>query len=138
MYGSLLENLPKKLYTMGFFNKLLGRKVINSPEEKYIITITDKYVRVEHPSRRPEEIQWKDINEIRLVNTDEGPLLPDIWLILIGENTGCSIPHGSKGYDQVYEIVSKYKNFNFENVIKSMSSTANEQFLLWTKDKNVN
>ena len=120
---------------MIFFDKLFKKKqkTVGNPEDKYVTIITDRSVRVEHPSRKPEEILWEDIREIRLVNTDEGPFLPDIWLMLIGETNGCSIPHGSKGYNDVYEIVSKYENFNFENVIKSMSSANNEQFLLWTK-----
>ncbi|MDO8367920.1 MAG: hypothetical protein Q7T20_14055 [Saprospiraceae bacterium] len=118
---------------MGFFSKLFGQKTVSNPGDKFITTVTDKYVRVEHPTRKPEEIQWKNIKEIRLVNTDKGPFAPDIWLILIGENDGCSIPHGNKGYEQVYDIVSKYDSFDFENVIKSMSSINNEQFLLWTR-----
>ena len=118
---------------MGFFSMLFGQKSVSNPEDKYITTVTDKYVRVEHPRREPEEIQWQEINEIRLVITDEGPFAPDIWLLLIGEINGCSIPHGSKGFDQVYDIVSKYDGFDFEKVGKSMTTAENEQFLLWTR-----
>lgn len=101
------------------------------PEEYYTTTITESFIRVEHPNQQTQEISWNNINEIRLINTEEGPWLPDIWLALIGDNELCLIPHGSKGFDEVYEIVSKYKNFNFENFGKSMTSTSNEQFLLW-------
>jgi hypothetical protein len=122
-----------KALLMGFFSKLFGQKAAGKPEDNYVTTVTDKYIRVEHPSRKTEQINWDDIVEIRLVNADERPIAPDIWLLLIGDDSGCSIPHGSKGYEQVYDIVSKYEDFNFENVIKSMSSTGNEQFVLWIK-----
>jgi hypothetical protein len=101
------------------------------PEEYYKVTITESFVKVEHPSQPIQEILWNNIKEIRLINTDEGPWLPDIWLALIGDGKMCLIPHGSKGFDEVYEIVSKYKNFNFENFGNSMTSTNNEQFILW-------
>lgn len=102
-------------------------------EDSFKITITEEYVKVEHPKRKTEEIYWNDINEIRLINTDDGPIMPDIWLALIGTNSGCLIPHGTEGFKRIYDIVSKYDDFNFENAIKSMSSASNEQFLVWSK-----
>jgi hypothetical protein len=118
---------------MGFFSKIFGVKNLQSFEDKYITLVTDELVRVKHSSRKTQEIIWKDIKEILLHNTDEGPFLPDVWLVLVGDSVSCSIPQGCKGYEQVYNIVSKYEGFNFENVIASMSSTNNEQFLLWKR-----
>lgn len=77
---------------------------------------------------------WKDINEIRFVNTDTGPFTPDVWLALIGENSGCLIPQGNTGFEKVYDIVSKYEGFDFENVIKSMTCSENQQFLVWKRN----
>jgi len=114
---------------MNFFKKLFAPRL--QPEDYYKTIITDKSIRVEHPKRETEEILWQDIKEIKLINTDAGPAAPDIWLALLGENSGCLIPHGSKGFDDVYEIISKYENFDFENVTKSMTSTSNEHFSLW-------
>lgn len=118
---------------MGFFSKLFGKKSAQNPEDDFVVTITDDFVRVEHPNRKTEEIFWKDINEIRFINTDGGPFTIDVWLALIGDNNGCLIPQGTKGCEQVYDIVSKYEGFDFENVIKSMSCADNEQFLLWKR-----
>lgn len=115
---------------MGFFSKLFGKKSSQNPEDDF--TITDDFVRVEHPNRKTEEIFWKDINEIRFINTDGGPFTMDIWLALIGDNSGCLVPQETKGCEKVYDIVSKYDGFDFENVVKSMSST-NQQFLLWKR-----
>ena len=54
-------------------------------------------------------------------------------LVLIGNNKGCSIPQGSEGWEKVYDIVSKYDGFNFENVIESASCADNATFDLWKK-----
>jgi hypothetical protein len=118
---------------MGIFEKLFGNRNRKAPEDDYKVTITEELILVEHPRRETEQILWKDITEIKLINTDEGPWLPDIWLTLLDKNGGgCLIPQGANGYDTVYDIVSKYEDFDFENVIKSMSCANNMQFQLWT------
>ena len=124
---------------MGFWNKILDFINSNSnkkqPEDYYVTEITENFVKVVHPKRKDEQIYWTEIEEIKLVNTDDGPFLPDVWLVLIGNNKGCSIPQGSEGWDKIYEIVSKYEGFNFENVIKSASCVHNQVFDVWKKKK---
>jgi len=121
---------------MKFFKNLFGNKKeekIQQPEDLYQVEITDIYIKVTHPRRPDEMINWSEIEEIKIANTDEGPFLPDVWMILMGNGKGCSIPHGSKGWEDVYDIVSKYPGFNFENVIKSASCTDNELFDVWKR-----
>ncbi|TGD59799.1 hypothetical protein [Flavobacterium humi] len=118
---------------MNFFKNIFNKPKKKQPEDYFETTITEKFVRVEHPEREAEQIFWEDVNEIKFINTDQGPFAPDIWLALIGENSGCLIPHGSTGCEKVYDIVSKFENFNFENVIRSMSSCANEEFVVWKR-----
>jgi hypothetical protein len=120
---------------MGILDKLFGKSKPKNPEEEYIITITDESIKVEHLSRKTEVILWNDIEAIKLINTDDGPFAPDVWLALIGKNTGCIIPQETKGFETVYDIISKYENFNFENFIESMSCTTNQEFLLWKKEE---
>ncbi len=108
----------------------MGKK---QPEDYYEVEITEKSVTVTHPERPTEQIDWDKIEKIVIVNTDEGPFLPDIWLLLMGKEKGCSIPQGSSGWDRVYGIVSKYEGFNFENMIKSACCTGNASFVLWEK-----
>jgi hypothetical protein len=112
---------------------ILNKSGSKNPEDDFIVTVTDKFIRVEHPERKTEEILWNDIEEIKMINTDEGPWQPDVWLALSGKEGGCVIPQGAKGFDEVYDIVSKYVGFSFENTIKSMSCTDNAEFHLWAK-----
>jgi hypothetical protein len=119
---------------MGYFDRLFKKQKPRNPEDDFTVTITDIFIRVEHPERKTEQVAWAGIELIKLINTDEGPLLPDIWLTLLGHNEGCSIPQGAKGYDEVYDIVSKYEGFSFDNVIKSMTCTDNAEFELWRKE----
>lgn len=119
---------------MKLLDKILGKSIPKKPEDFYSVTIDEELIKVEHPRRMTEQILWKDIKEIRLINTDQGPVFPDICLALIGDNSGCLIPFGTKGYEKVYDVVSEYDNFNFENVIKSMACADNAQFILWIRE----
>ncbi|GAA3582118.1 hypothetical protein [Snuella lapsa] len=122
---------------MGLLDRLFKKKEVRKqPEDYYDISITDDYVMVEHPKRDIEKINWDEIQEISIVTTDEGPFLPDVWLMLMGNDKGCSMPQGAPKYDEVYDIVSKYDGFDFEEVIKAATSTDNAKFELWKKNKN--
>ena len=118
---------------MGILEKIFGKPKPKNPEDNFLVTITREFIRVEHPDRETEEIFWRDIQEIKLINTDAGPFAPDIWLALLGLGSGCLIPHGAKGFETVYEMISQYGNFNFDNFIASMSRSDNAEFLLWEK-----
>jgi hypothetical protein len=103
------------------------------PESEYNVTITDDFVRVEHPSESTVNIFWRDLQEITIVTTDEGPFNADVWLVLKGAAGMIRIPQGNPGYDTVYERVSTLDGFNFQGVIDAMMSTENNEFVLWKK-----
>ena len=107
---------------------------MNKPEDAFVITITEELIKIEHPDRKTEQVLWDNIQVIKLINTDQGPWLPDVWLALIGKEDGCLIPQGAKGFDEIYNIVSKYSNFDFANAIKSMTCTDNAEFHLWSRE----
>jgi hypothetical protein len=106
------------------------------PEDLFTIIITDKYIQVEHPERKTEKIYWTDITEVWMITTDVGPFYIDLWLALLGVESGCVIPASQycNGYNQIYDIVSKYDRFNFQNVIAASCCANNERFLLWKKE----
>ncbi len=118
---------------MGLFDFLKNKP--KQPEDYFEVTITDEMVSVEHPQRKKEQVKWADIETIKIITTDQGPAQPDVWIALLGSETGCLIPQGAKGYDEIYDRISQYEDFNFENVIKAMGSTDNEEFLVWSKNK---
>ncbi|GCC52591.1 hypothetical protein SanaruYs_28280 [Chryseotalea sanaruensis] len=120
---------------MGLFDFLKKNKDrMKDPEDYFQVTINDEGVIVEHPKREKEQVKWADIDNIKIITTDQGPFQPDVWLALLGKDSGCLIPQGAKGHEEVYNVVSKYDRFDFENVIKAMSSTDNQEFLVWTRE----
>lgn len=119
---------------MGLFGKIFKRQPPKKePEAYYDIIITDKHLTVEHPERKTERINWNDIDEIAIITTDEGPFLPDVWLVLIGKDGGCSLPQGAPKYEDVFNVISTYEGFNFEEYIQSASCTQHARFELWKR-----
>lgn len=118
---------------MGIFQKIFGAFSSKPPEDYYNVILSEIDIYVEHPKHGIQKINWEDILTIKLINTDDGPAGIDIWLALVGKNETCLIPQSHKGFDEVYNIVSKYEDFNFENFINSMSCTDNAEFLLWER-----
>lgn len=106
---------------------------MTSDNDSFVVSVTDELVKAVRPDGKIEQIAWNDIMEIKMVITDAGPFAPDVWLALMGKTSGCVIPQDAEGYYTVYDIVSKYEGFNFENVIASMSCTDNQEFPLWSR-----
>lgn len=124
-------------YLKKFFKNLHQPKPTHQPEDDYIVTIKEGTISIDHPKKwSTGSVNLSEIHTILLINTDKGPWLPDVWLTLISEDDNCMIPQGAKGFDEIYDIVSKFNDFNFENAGKSMSCTDNAQFLLWTNKQN--
>jgi hypothetical protein len=121
--------------TMEFWN-LFKRRENKQPEEYFAVTITDAFIKVQHPKRKTEQVFWDDIRLVKLINNDQGPWSIDIIMVMIGENGGCVIPHGAKGFDEVFDRISKYEGFDFANFGKSMTCTDNAEFIVWVKKKS--
>lgn len=116
---------------LNWFN--FSRKKTKNPEDDYIVVITDEQIVVTYPDGITEKVFWNDIQQIKLINTDWGPVSPDMWLTLIGISEKCMIPMGAKGFDEIYDVVSKWEGFDFEQFGESMRCTDNKEFVLWTK-----
>lgn len=103
-----------------------------TPGGPYTVIINDEGIACEHPRRKREYIRWDQVNEIRLVTTDEGPFLPDMWYLFIGESSGCSVPSEAKDFDRLWdEFEKRFQGFNYEAILEA--GTDNNQKTLWHK-----
>ncbi|HMQ61467.1 MAG TPA: hypothetical protein PKE06_12415 [Flavilitoribacter sp.] len=113
--------------------KIFGKADKRNPEELFQVTITDDFVTVEHPKAKTKTVKWTDIEEVRVINTDDDPDFTEVWIELVGKNDRCSIPQGAEGYNEVFEVVSGYDGFDAMNYIKVMGSADNEERVLWRR-----
>jgi len=81
-----------------------------------------------------ESVKWRDLNLVAVVTTDDGPFSPDVFLLLTGEESGCTIPLGAAGADELLKKLQALPGFDNSAVIKAMSSTDNNRFICWRRD----
>lgn len=103
------------------------------PESLFIVEVSDTGVSCSRPDQRVERVTWDDLQCVEVVNTDEGPFLPDVFWVLHGSDGGCVIPQGATGEKQLLERLQKLPDFDNEAVIKAMSVTTNKRSLCWRR-----
>jgi hypothetical protein len=104
---------------------------------KYRVLVTQDEVACEHPKRPRESIRWEDVIRIWYVTTSEGPWHPDQWLLLEGENGGCSFPTEATGFDRMSdEFKLRFPGFNYEPLIRG--GTDDARYLCWERQPLTN
>lgn len=77
-----------------------------------------------------ERIRWEHLVEVRIVTTDEGPLLEDVfWLLLDANEKGIVIPGADIA--PLLSTLQKLPRFDNEAVIRAAASTDNASFVAW-------
>src|SRR5258708_3406366 len=107
---------------------------MNEAEPDFVVTTTDTEIVVRRRTGKIERVLFADLKQIAIQTTDEGPLVPDVWWIMIGENdSGCVFPQGATGEDAVLERLMKLPGFNFAALTEAMKSTRQERFSIWQR-----
>jgi hypothetical protein len=99
-YGMSLEDLASLL------NEYRQTKLI--PESLFIVEVSDAGVSCSRPDQKVESVTWDDLQCVEIVNTDEGPFFPDVFWVLHGSESGCVIPQGATGEEQLLERLKSY------------------------------
>ena len=98
------------------------------------IVIDDRGVRRDLGNGEIEEVAWTDLTEVQIVTTDEGPFVDDVFFLLVGRHgKGCCVPQGAPGSGPLLERLQALPDFDNDQVIAAMGSTANARFVCWKK-----
>jgi hypothetical protein len=82
-----------------------------------------------------EQVLWHEVQEIRIITTDSGPLVEDVFFALIGEDgRGCLIPHEAAERTKLLnELQVRFPGLDDQMVITAMGSTSNNSFTIWKR-----
>ncbi len=106
------------------------------PEASVIVTYDSKGIHCVKPNSKDESITWEKLDAVLIETTDEGPMLPDVfWLLLSRDmSSGCIVPQGATGEKALLEEMQRrLSGFDNEMLIAAMLSTDNQRFLLWER-----
>src|SRR5918993_563846 len=102
-------------------------------ESEWIVTLNDAQISCKRPNGLVESLAWDDLKVVLIETTDEGPFAIDVFWILMGEQSGCIVPLGAAGADEMLAKLQALPNFNNEAVVEAMSSTDNGRFVCWQR-----
>jgi hypothetical protein len=104
------------------------------PESLYKVQLSEAGVSCARPDGTIESVEWSDLCKVELLTTDEGLFAPDVFWILCGSSSGCVVPQGATGEQQLMDQMGKLPGFNWKPVIEGMKTTRNQRFLCWSKN----
>ena len=106
-----------------------------NPEASVHVTVDAHRVVVLYPNGREREFAWSAVQRIVILTTDEGPLLTDVfWVITPAGERPLVIPVGATGEDEFLQTAqATLPNFRNEQVIEAMTSTSNQEFVVWER-----
>lgn len=103
------------------------------PESDFVVTVSDDKVMCLHPDGYAEAIRFEDLKEVLILTTDEGPMHPDVFWLLVGNDIEVTIPQGATGEKTLLSKLQTLPGFDNQAFIDAMSSTENQKFLCWKK-----
>jgi hypothetical protein len=81
-----------------------------------------------------EQVAWRDLVEVQIVTTDEGPFVDDVFYLLIGADlTGCVVPQEDPMGGALLSRLQELPGFDHGKVIEAMGCAENARFVCWKK-----
>jgi hypothetical protein len=101
--------------------------------EKIHVTDDELILEWKYEKKEKDVYLFKDLKKATIITTDRGPFEEDVfWLLLF--KIIIMIPQGA-GTDKLLERLQKFPGFDNDNVIKAMTCSENDSFLVWEKKK---
>src|ERR1700754_3030753 len=114
-------------------SKFRARPAVSNPEGAFVVTMSDDLISCARSTGLIESVRWDDLKEVAIVTTDEGPFAIDVIWLLVGESSGCVVPQGAAGEQELLVRLQTLPGFNNEALIEAMTSTRNRKFVCWEK-----
>ena len=101
------------------------------PESRYVVRISETGVSCRNPDGSTQTVPWHELQEVEIVTTAPGPLLPDVLWVLHGSSSDCIVPQRATGEPELMERLRALPGFRNDALIDAMRSVRNQRFLCW-------
>ena len=125
---------------INFIKRLFVKSQIKNdelqPEASVIVAFDLEIIRCKKPFSKEESIRWDKLDAVVVETTDEGPMHPDVFWLLLSKDmkSGCIFPQGATGENElITEMQNKLPGFDNHLLIEAMGSTDNNKFLIWER-----
>jgi hypothetical protein len=101
-----------------------------------VASFDDTEVRCQRTPGVVETVRWDELRVVLIQTTDEGPFVDDIFWVLGGDRSGCVVPSEADGAAELIERLTQLPGFDYNAVIRAMSSTEDRQFICWRRHES--
>lgn len=101
--------------------------------DNVVVELTQTGVSCRRPNGTVESVEWTDLKAVIIETTSAGPFFTDVFLILVGDHSGCVVPMGAAGEDALLERLQTLPGFDNKAVIAAMASADDQRFLCWER-----
>jgi hypothetical protein len=103
------------------------------PEGRFVVHLGDTGVVCDRPDGTSERISWDGLQRVEIVSTSEGPTVPDIFWLLVGETDGCAIPWGATGEHELLLRLQALPGFDNDAVIAAATDATESRRTCWQR-----
>lgn len=95
------------------------------------VEINDVFVRRTLDSGRIEEVLWRELSEVRVITTADGPFAEAVFFVLIGtKGNGCVVPYSAANPAFLLRLRA-LPGFDNRRVTQALASITDCQFSVW-------
>jgi hypothetical protein len=111
---------------MNWFQRILTTPTVSNARNLGRIEFDLESVRFYHPEGVLQDIQWRELHEVSIVRTDEGPFTEEVFFMLLyKDNKGCVIPQSAEGSKELLSRLQMLPNLNNDSLVEAMGSSSN-------------
>lgn len=108
---------------------------IVDPASTHIVSFSENLVLCTYPDGRTEVIDISQLSGVDLVTTDDGPLHPDVFWVLLEGNKEVLVPWGASNEPELMDAILKLDGLDFDAMIEASTSTRNARFVCWRRHR---
>lgn len=98
------------------------------------VEINDRFVRRTLDNGRIEEVLWRDLSEVRVITTVDGPFAEAMFFVLIGtKGNGCVVPRSAADTEFLVRLRS-LPGFDNRRVNQAIGTAVDRQFSVWRRN----
>lgn len=107
----------------------------SEPEAEWVVVLEEGSIRVVDPAGDSLAVGKSELTGVVIETNDSGPWGADVWWLLFGAGgaMACAFPLGATGETAAVDYLVGLAGFDHEEMIKAMTSTDNNAFVLWTR-----
>lgn len=115
------------------FNRATASPATLQPENQFAVSLTDREVVCQRSDGLTERVVWEDLRRVEILTTADGPISPDTFWVLSDSHSGCMIPWGASGEQELLERLQRLPQFDNTALINASSLTEEAMTLCWEK-----